>query len=217
MNNGEVVHNTKSFVKNRLEGESTGHDWWHVERVTNIAGTIHEAEGGDWLVIELALLLHDIGDRKVIMKIDDDYTIAEAFLISQDVPTELITKIMNIIKTMSFSKSLDGEPEEKSIEHQIVQDADRLDALGAIGVARAFAFGGSRGRPLYDPTYEAQNFTSTEAYKNAAGSTLHHFEEKLFKLKDLLNTQAAKTIADERDAFMRQFVKQFLDEWNGDK
>jgi uncharacterized protein len=220
MNNSEVVSSTQSFVKDCLEGESTGHDWWHIERITNIAGTIHEAEGGDWLVIELALLLHDVGDRKVIMKNNDDYTIAESFLVSQNIPAELITKIMNIIKTISFSKSLDEmheKPEEKSIEFKIVQDADRLDALGAIGIARAFAFGGSRGRPLYDPTYEAQNFTSTESYKNAQSSTLHHFEEKLFKLKDLLNTQTAKRIADERDVFMRQFVEQFLAEWAGEK
>lgn len=217
MNNGEVIGNTKSFVQERLSGESTGHDWWHVERVTNIAGTLHETEGGDWLIIELALLLHDVGDRKVINQHDDDYTIAEDFLISQDVPSELTTKIMDIIKTMSFSKSFDQKPEEKSIEFKIVQDADRLDALGAIGVARAFAFGGSRGRPLYDPTYEAKTFTSTEDYKNAQSSTLHHFEEKLFTLKELLNTQTAKAIANERDAFMRQFVKQFLDEWDGKK
>jgi uncharacterized protein len=209
MNNGEVIKNTQSFVKT--------HDWWHVERVTNIADTLYEKEGGDWLIIELALLLHDVGDRKVINQPDDDYTIAEKFLESQDVPKELVTKIMDIIKKMSYSKSLDEQPEEKSIEFQIVQDSDRLDALGAIGIARAFAFGGSRGRSLYDPTYEAQNFTSTEDYKNATSSTLHHFEEKLFKLKDLMNTQTAKAIADERDAFMRQFVSQFLDEWAGEK
>jgi len=162
MDNREVLQTTQDFAKERLAGESTGHDWWHIERVTNIAETLYQKEGGDWLIIQLALLLHDIGDRKVINQPDDDYTIAEDFLISQKVPTELITIIMGIIKTMSFSKSIDTSKEpraEKSIEFKIVQDADRLDALGAIGIARAFAFGGSRGRALYDPTYLPETFS----------------------------------------------------------
>jgi uncharacterized protein len=217
MDRSEVINNTQSFVRERLEGEASGHDWWHVERVRNIAGSLHEVEGGDWLIIELALLLHDVGDRKVINKDEDDYSIAENFLIEQDVPTELIVTIIEIIKTMSFSRSFDGQPEKKSVEFKIVQDADRLDALGAIGIARAFAFGGSRGRPLYDPSYEAQTFQSRDEYKNAKGSTYHHFEEKLLLLKDLLNTQAAKDIADKRDKFMRQFLTEFLDEWGGRK
>jgi uncharacterized protein len=217
MNNGEVVSNTEAFVKERLEGESTGHDWWHAQRVINIADKIYTVEGGDWLVIELALLLHDIGDRKVINQDDDDYSIAENFLTSQNIPPEIITTIMHIIKTMSFSKSFDQKPQEKSVEFKIVQDADRLDALGAIGIARAFAFGGSRGRPLYDPTYQAQNFTTTEQYKQSQGSTLHHFEEKLFTLKDLLNTETAKLIADEREAYMIAFRSRFLSEWAGEQ
>lgn len=215
MNNKEVINNTKTFVQERLEGEATGHDWWHAERVINIADKIYQVEGGEWLTIELALLLHDIGDRKVINQDNDDYSIAENFLVSQDAPSELIAEIMNIIRNMSYSKSFDQKAEERSIEFKIVQDADRLDALGAIGVARAFAFGGSRGRPLYNPSQRAQDFTSTEAYKKSDGSTIHHFEEKLFKLKDLLNTETAKLIATERERYMQEFRTRFLEEWSG--
>ena len=217
MEPSEVIRNTERFVKERLEGEPTGHDWYHVERIRNIANTLYESEGGDWLIIELTLLLHDVGDRKVINEDDDDYTIAENFLAQQELSPELIEAIMNIIKTMSFSKSFDTQAEEKSLEFKIVQDSDRLDALGAIGIARAFAFGGSRGRALYDPEHQAQTYHSSEEYKKSEGSTFHHFEEKLLLLKDLLNTDTAKKIAEERDGFMRTFLKEFLDEWNGQK
>jgi uncharacterized protein len=215
MNKTQIISTTQVFVKQRLEGESTGHDWWHVERTRNIARTIHAVEGGNWLIIELTLLLHDVGDRKVINQENDDYSIAEDFLVNQKVPLELISQIMTIIKTMSYSKSFDTQSTEKSIEFEIVQDADRLDALGAIGIARAFTFGGNCGRPLYDPTYETKTFQSTSEYKKIQGSTYHHFEEKLLLLKDLLNTQTAKKIASRRDAFIRHFLSEFLEEWKG--
>jgi len=217
MNIKTLTEETERFVKARLNGEGTGHDWWHVVRVVNIARKIHETEGGDWTVVHITLLLHDVGDRKVINKDDDDYSIAEDFLISQSAPTEMIHKVMAIIKTMSYSKSFDDIEKDNSIEFQIVQDADRLDAIGAIGVGRAFAYGGSRSRLLYDPEYTPQEFTSSEAYKKAEGSTIHHFYEKLLLLKDGLNTDSAKEIANRRDAFMRLFLEEFLDEWNGKK
>ena len=210
-----LIDATEAFVKQHLADETTGHDWWHAERVRNTARKLHEAEGGDWQIIELAVLLHDVGDRKVIGALEDDPSIARGFLQEQHVPEETIAAIMHIIEHMSYSKSLDKNDVEKSTEFHIVQDADRLDALGAIGIARAFAFGGSRGRPLYDPSREAQEYTSAIAYKQSEGSTLHHFEEKLFKLKDLLNTATARQVAESREAYMRQFVQQFLDEWNG--
>lgn len=210
-----LIQATETFVKQHLAGESTGHDWWHAERVRNTARKLHENEGGDWEIIELAVLLHDVGDRKVIGALEDDLSIARDFLHEQHVPEETVVAIMHIIEHMSYSKSLDKKDAEKSIEFHIVQDADRLDALGAIGIARAFAFGGSRGRALYDPSYETQEYTSATAYKQSESSTLHHFEEKLFKLKDLLNTSTAHQIAESREAYMREFVQQFLDEWNG--
>ena len=218
MTNPDVTSNTEQFVKGRLSGEGTGHDWWHVERVRNIAQRIHGIEGGEHLIIDLALLLHDSGDRKVIKKDDDDYSIAEEFLALQDIPQEQVDRIMSIIKTMSFSKSFDETtPKDDSIERAIVQDADRLDAIGAIGIARAFAFGGSRGRLLYDPDSEAQTYVTSEDYKKSTGSTLHHFAEKLLLIKDMLNTDEARKIAKERDAYMRAFVAEFLAEWNGQK
>lgn len=217
MNHNELIEKTEQFVKTRLSSESTGHDWWHAVRVINLAKRIHENEGGNWLVIELALLLHDVGDRKVIQQDDDDYTVAEDFLHSIHVEQQLIDRIMSIIKTMSYSKSFDGVEHDDSIEFYIVQDADRLDAIGAIGIGRTFAFGGSRGRLLYDPEYISSTFTSSEAYKKSTSSTLHHFDEKLFLLKDSLHTETARKIAVERDAFMHQFVDQFMNEWNGNR
>ena len=168
----------------------------------NIARKIHSAEGGDWLVIELTLLLHDVGDRKVINKDNDDYSIAEDFLASQDVPAETINKVMSIIKTMSYSKSFDVLKKDNSNEFKIVQDSDRLDAIGAIGIGRAFAYGGSRSRLLYDLDYKTQEFTSSEDYKKLEGSTIHHFYEKLLHIKEKLNTKTAKEIAIQRDEFM---------------
>lgn len=217
MDDSELIKKTEQFVKQRLATEGTGHDWWHAVRVINIAKRIHESEGGEWFIIQLTLLLHDVGDRKVILKEDDDYTIAENFLTEMNVDQKRVTTIMNIIKTMSYSKSFDNVENDNSIEFQIVQDADRLDAMGAIGIARAFAFGGSRSRLLYDPEFEIKNFSSSEEYKNSNSSTLHHFYEKLLLLKDGLNTDAARIIAEERDAYMRQFVDQFMKEWNGER
>ena len=211
----ELTQKTEEFVKNKLGGEGTGHDWWHAVRVVNIARKLHAIEGGDWRVIELALLLHDVGDRKVINKDNDDYSIAENFLLEQNTPEEALSRIMSIIKTMSYSKSFDTTKKDDSIEFKIVQDADRLDAIGAIGIGRAFAFGGSRSRLLYDPNYTVQEFKSSEEYKMAESSTIHHFYEKLLLIKDKLNTNAAREIAEQRDEFMQLFLKEFFDEWDG--
>ena len=173
MNKTLVLSNAEKFVKEALNGEGTGHDWWHVERVRNSAKLICRSEKADWFIVELAVLLHDVGDYKVIHKDEDDYTIAENFLAKQKVPTEIIEQVMFIIKNMSFSKSLGAKTKSTSLEFQVVQDADRLDALGAIGIARAFAFGGSKSRPLYDPTIKTQKYTTTKKYRNAKRSNLY--------------------------------------------
>lgn len=219
MNNETLIRNTEEFVKSKLNGEGTGHDWWHVVRIINIARKIHSQEGGDWLIIQLTLLLHDVGDGKVIGQEEDDYSIAQNFLKGQNVPSKTINEIMSIIKTMSYSKSFDNPEKNDSIEFKIVQDADRLDAIGAIGVARAFTYGGSRARPLYDPGYTSREFKSSEDFKKTRteGSTVHHFYDKLLLLKDKLNTDTAKEIANQRDEFMQLFLQEFLDEWNGKK
>ena len=215
MNTDPLITTTEIFVRQHLEGEGSGHDWWHVERVRATARALQGAEGGDQMVIDLALLLHDVGDRKVIKQDEDDYTIAENFLRKQQVDDTTIHTVMDIIKNMSYSRSFEDTAKPTSIEFQIVQDADRLDAIGAIGIGRTFAFGGSRDRALYDPEVSATAFASRSDYIKSKGSTLHHFDEKLFLLKDNLNTHAAKKIAKERDAFMHTFYDRFLDEWNG--
>ena len=215
MTEKNLITSAELFVQERLGDEATGHDWWHANRVRNVALQIHDVEGGDKNVIELASLLHDVGDRKVINEENDNYAIAEDFLRAHEVGAATINSVMYVIQNISYSKSIGTEEVEKPIELQIVQDADRFDALGAIGIARAFAFGGSRGRPIYDPTYSAQVFASTADYKAADGSTLHHFDEKLFLLKDKLNTETAKRIAEERDAYMHEFYSRFLEEWEG--
>jgi uncharacterized protein len=207
-----IIKNTENFAKSQLSKEGTGHDFWHIERVRNNAFQINKIEKADLFVIELSVLLHDVGDRKVIKKEEDDYTIAENFLKSQKLPIEVVEKVMFIIKNMSFSKSLNKKRVNFSKEFYVVQDADRLDAIGAIGIARAFAYGGSKGRPLYDPTKKAQKINTTKNYRKTQSSTLHHFEEKLFLLKDLMNTKTAKKIAEKRNVFMRKYVEQFLKE-----
>jgi uncharacterized protein len=219
VDNDTLIQKTEDFVKGKLSGEGTGHDWWHVVRVINIARKIHSVEGGNWPVIQLALLLHDVGDGKVIKKDNDDYSIAEDYLTRQNTSAETVNKVMSIIKTMSYSKSFDLTEKDDSIEFNIVQDADRLDAIGAIGVGRAFAYGGSRSRPLYDPAYKSREFKSSEDFKKTRteGSTVHHFYDKLLRIKEKLNTKTAKDIAIQRDEFMQLFLQEFMDEWNGQK
>lgn len=212
-----ILKKTENFVKNALAGEGTGHDWWHIERVLNNARLINKTEKADAFVIELAVLLHDVGDRKVIKQEEDDYTIAENFLKKQKVDNKVIEQVMFVIKNMSFSKSLNSKKVDVSKELYVVQDADRLDAIGAIGIARAFAYGGSKERPLYDPTKKAQKINSTKNYRKLNSSTFHHFEEKLLLLKDLMNTKTARKIAEKRNEYMRKYLEQFLAEWNGKK
>lgn len=217
MNKLAFIKKTEDFVRAALEKEGTGHDWWHIVRVRNNASVICKTEKADKFVVDLAILLHDVGDRKVIGKEDDDYSIAENFLKRNKCSPEVINKVLFIIKNMSFSKTLNTRQSKVSKEFQVVQDADRLDALGAIGIARAFAFGGSRARPIYDPTRKTQKFSSTKSYRKMQSSTLHHFYEKLLLLKNLMNTKTAKKIAAARHKYMEDYIKQFLLEWDGKK
>lgn len=217
MTDRNIIKITEEFVKNRLLGEGTGHDWWHTVRVSGMAKRIQKIEGGNKVIIDLACLLHDVGDRKVIDKDNDDYVITENFLKQHKVPDDSITKVMFIIKNMSFSKHLKNKIVDAPIEFQIVQDADRLDAIGAVGIARMFTYGGSKKRPIFDPDLPARNIKTTDQYKQPNASSFHHFEEKLLHVKSLLNTDTATSIADGRDKYMRLFIDQFLDEWNGKK
>lgn len=215
MNNTEILAATEQFVKARLSGEGSGHDWFHVERVRKNARHIGSGEECDMLVVELAALLHDIADWKFA---GGDETAgpreARGWLESQGAGEEIITHVCDIIKDLSFKGSGVKTP-MKSIEGMIVQDADRLDALGAIGIARAFAYGGHKGREMHNPGVPPQQHTTFEQYKNSAGPTINHFYEKLLLLKDLMNTETARRIAERRHNFMKQYLDQFYLEWEG--
>lgn len=217
MNTQATIRKTVSFVKERLSQEGTGHDWWHIERVWNNAKFINKKEKADQFIIDLAVLLHDVGDRKVIGQKEDDYTIAEDFLRKNNIDDDVVGDVMFIIKNMSFSSSLSKKRNDVSKEFQVVQDADRLDALGAIGIARLFAYGGSRQRPLYDPTRKAQKINTKANYRKPNSSSFHHFYEKILLLKDLMNTKTAASIATKRHRYIEAYMKEFLLEWEGER
>ena len=210
----ELINNTIELVKQKLEGTESGHDWFHIERVWKLSLRIHEKEGGDKLVIELASLLHDIADPKFH---NGDETLATKivteFLTEQKVDSEIIEKVIFIIENMSF-KNRNDAPKDLPLELKIVQDADRLDAIGAIGIARTFNFGGYKNNLMYHPDIEPKLNQSKEDYKKSNGTTINHFYEKLLLLKDLLNTKTAKEIGEERHQVMLQFLDQFYREWN---
>ena len=199
-----IVDEAINFVKDFFQNEFTGHDYYHTMRVYNLATEIAKNEGADLEIVQLSALLHDVDDHKISPKTSENKQNARGFLQKMGVFEEKIEKICKIIGEISFSQN--GEKAPESIEGKCVQDADRLDAIGAVGIARAFAFGGSRGRHLYNPDQKESN-----------DSTIDHFYEKLFKLKGLMNTESAKRIATERDAFMQTYIKQFYHEWNGEK
>jgi len=220
MNKGQVIEKTKQFVKETLEGEGSGHDWWHILRVWNMVVHIGEQEEGtDMFVAELAGLLHDIADYKLHGGDESKGPkVAREWLESLEVPEENIAHVCHIIQHMSFHHIFkkEGEIEELSLEGKIVQDADRLDAVGAIGIGRTFAYGGHKGREMYNPNIQPVDDQSFEGYKKNTSPTLNHFYEKLFLLKDLMNTKTAKDIAESRHAYMEEFVERFKREWGGE-
>ncbi|MFC3561462.1 HD domain-containing protein [Pedobacter jamesrossensis] len=211
----DIVKKTIEFVKQKLENAEAGHDWFHIERVYKTAVNINKIEKGDDLVIALAALLHDIADPK-FNNGDEEIgpAISEQFLLSVFVDKETIAHVKSIIQNMSFKNSFDGAG-FTSKEMQIVQDADRLDAIGAIGIARAFTYGGFKNRVLYDPAIRPEQHITKESYKNTSAPTINHFYEKLLLLKDMMNTEAGKSIALERHHFMIQYLDHFYKEWEG--
>jgi uncharacterized protein len=214
MLNEIVIEKTCSYVKSMLQNDCTGHDWWHIYRVWQIAIHIAEQEGADQFVVQLAALLHDIADWKFN---GGDYDlgpkVARDWLESLQVNPSTISHVCDIIKDVSF-KGAGVSVKMETIEGQVVQDADRLDALGAIGIARTFAYGGAKGKPMHDPVLRPQFHNSFEEYKTAKGSTINHFYEKLLLLKNLMNTPTGIQLAQKRHAFMEQYLKQFFSEWN---
>ena len=213
----EIIQNTISFVKNELKHAEGGHDWFHIERVYKNALLISKSEEVDKMVVSLGSLLHDIADSKFH---NGDETVgpkkARQFLKSQDFSEERIEHVVKIIENVSF-KGGNKSQEFHSKELDVVQDADRLDALGAIGIARTFNYGGFKNRKLYDPEIKPNlNMTPSE-YKASDAPTINHFYEKLFLLKDRMNTETARKIAVERHQFMEIFLQQFSAEWEGKK
>lgn len=210
-----ITASTIAFVKQTLSGAEAGHDWFHIERVYKTALSIQERENGDLLTVTLAALLHDIADSK-FNNGDEEAgpALAGEFMERLQLPAELILTVRQIIRNMSFKASL-GTVTFRSLEMDIVQDADRLDAIGAIGIARAFHYGGYKNRALYDPSVMPVTDQDKEAYKQSAAPTINHFYEKLLRLKDLMNTGYGKTLALQRHDFMVAYLEQFYAEWEG--
>lgn len=196
MDKQKVLINTQAFVKKEFFGEGTGHDYFHLKRVVENALKIGKAENANLFLVELSAWLHDVGDYKLHDGVDRSEELVKEFLLTQNLSDELIDKVNEIISQVSFSKG----NSVTSLEAKVVQDADRLDAIGAIGIARAFAFGGSRGRELWNPD-------------QPESTTVQHFYDKLLKLKDLMNTETAKVIAEKRHRFLEEFLDQFYEEW----
>ena len=213
MNKKKIIDKTKDFVKTEMLKGDPGHDWSHVLRVNNIAKKIAKKEKADIFIVELSILFHDIADSKFT---NGDETIAprkiKDFLISLKIDEKVINEVNYIVEHMSFKKN---QPIEKSTEFKVVQDADRLDAIGAIGIARAFSFGGYKNRLMYNPDEKPNLNQSKEQYVKAEGTTINHFYEKLLLLKDLMNTETAKKIAEKRHKVMEKYLEQFYKEWNG--
>lgn len=218
MKESEIVENTIAFVKETLKEAEGGHDWFHIQRVYLNSEQIARGEDVDILVVSLGALLHDIADAKFYNG-DESVgpKIAKRFLESLGVDPGTITHVINIINNISFKNSLskNGRPKFDSKELQIVQDADRLDAMGAIGIARAFNYGGFKNREMYNPDIAPNLNLTKEEYKKSKAPTINHFYEKLLLLKDKMNTHTGKKMAEERHKYMLDFLKQFYKEWNG--
>ena len=218
MTETQKIERTIAFVKNVLQDAEGGHDWFHIQRVLTNALCINKEEKANTFIVTMAALLHDIADAKFH---DGDETIgpkiAREFLLSIAVDHKVISHIIKIIENISFKSNIDRNELEgfSSIELQVVQDADRLDAIGAIGIARAFSYGGFKNRALYNPTISPNlNLTKTE-YKKSKAPTINHFYEKLLLLKDKMNTNTGKKLAEERHEFMHTYLTQFHKEWDG--
>ncbi|RZT96308.1 uncharacterized protein EV201_0945 [Ancylomarina subtilis] len=215
MNQEQIIERTVDFVKAVLADAEGGHDWWHIYRVWKSAKQIAQSEEVDWFVVELGALLHDIADSKFH---GGDESVgpqkARAFLESLNVDEAVIVHVENIISNISF-KGGNQIQHFKSAELDVIQDADRLDAMGAIGIARTFNYGGHKNREIYNPDIEPNLNMSKEAYKNSVAPTLNHFYEKLLLLKDRMNTKAGRKMAEKRHAFMETYLEQFYQEWEG--
>jgi uncharacterized protein len=217
-NMDQLINNTIAFVKQELAEAEGGHDWWHIHRVYQNTLLLAQTEDVDHTIVRLAALLHDIADPKFH---DGDEEIgpktAVAYLKSQAIDADIIKHVELIIRNMSYKNSLESGERFTSPELQVVQDADRLDAIGAIGIARAFNYGGFKNRALHNPETLPNLHMSKEEYKKSSAPTINHFYEKLLLLKDKMNTETGKQIAKQRHRFMEQYLDQFYAEWEGQR
>lgn len=206
----EAINLTENYIRNIFENESTGHDWWHINRVRNIALKIADSEGGNRFIIEMSALLHDVDDWKI--NAEGNSSRATKWLKNIKTADSDSKRILEVIEQVSF-KGAGVKNEANNIEAKIVQDADRLDAIGAIGIARTFAYGGSKQRPIYIPEIKPELHEDFDSYKKTTAPTINHFYEKLLLLKNRLNTKTAIEIAKNRHTFMETFLEQFFKEW----
>jgi len=218
MQTDNIIKKVEQFVKEEIKQADSAHDWWHIKRVCNNAKLIAKSEESDTLVVEIAALLHDVTDIKITGG-TEEVQLHKLSSFLETLPLVAVQKenIVDSIAKQSFRKSLDGN-QELSIEGKILQDADRLDAIGAIGIARVFAYGAAKGRELYNPQDKPQTRQSSDQYiKTGSTTAINHFYEKLLKLKDMMNTDTAKRIAKERHEFMQLYLNHFYKEWNGEQ
>ena len=209
-----IIEKVEHAIKSQFIGDSTGHDWFHIQRVVTMAKYIQTIEGGDLEIVILSALLHDISDYKFNGgKLHEGGNVALQILREFDYSEEKAQKVKYIVDNVSY-KGANTNAEMNTLEGKIVQDADRLDAIGAIGVGRTFAYGGHKGQPMYDPTIPAILHNNFEEYANSKGTTINHFYEKLLLLADRLNTKTGKKIGAQRHQLMERFLKDFLDEWD---
>ena len=219
MNKQQIINKTAKYAKEKLSGEKTGHDWWHTERVWKTAIQLAKKEKADLFIIELAALLHDIADWKLNHG-DDEIgpKLAGQWLKKLKVEKKVISHVCQIVKATYYDIDFKNNGLKnilKSKEAKIVWDADKLDALGAIGISRTFAYGGSINREIYNPEIKQELFKTFKQYKKSKGTSINHFYEKLLRLKNLMNTKAAKKIAYKRHKFIKNYLDKFFKEWRG--
>jgi len=213
MKRQKLIRDTEVYVKQVLEHDSSGHDWWHIERVRTLAIRIGETEGVDLFIVEMAALLHDIDDWKLVGE-NNSLRRTIAWLDQNGVERAISDKICKVIEGVSY-KGANVNTTTNNPECAVLQDADRLDAMGAIGIARTFAYGGNHGRAIYYPGIPPILHNDFEEYKKSEGTTINHFYEKLLLLKDRMQTEIGKAIAGQRHAFMLRFLEEFYAEWSG--
>jgi uncharacterized protein len=216
MNKQKIINKITEIVKKEMNANDPGHDWWHIYRVNNLAKEISKKEKANLFIVELAALLHDIADWK-FNNLSEEKAIykTEKILLDHDVPNDIATQVCDIVATISY-KGAGVSDEMKTIEGEIVQDADRLDAMGAIGIARAFTYGGYKKYPMFDPNIKPVTHKTKTSYMKNQGTTINHFYEKLLLLADRMKTNTGRELAKKRHKFLKIYLKEFFTEWEGE-